>query len=190
MGLIPVGVGIAEAAAQDLLDLIFVMQRNIGGFVADVTLEEVGVDELEVTDHPVEQGADITDHSFKRPAHLTVRAGWSNSSPQALGDPNYVQSIYDSFLAMQANRQPIEVVTGKRIYENMLINRLQITTDEKTEHSLAMVCEMREIILVATQTVTVGNASKMTNPQLNGAVQNQGAQSLQPGTNYNPAGDS
>lgn len=44
-----------------------------------VTLEEVHHDELEITQHPVEQGANIADHAFKRPAEVIVTYGWSNS---------------------------------------------------------------------------------------------------------------
>ncbi len=44
-----------------------------------VTLEEVHHDELEITDHPVERGAVISDHAFKRPAEVVIRCAWSNS---------------------------------------------------------------------------------------------------------------
>ena len=48
-------------------------------FTAQVTIEEVHMDELVITEHPVEQGASITDHAFKKPAELLLRLGWSNS---------------------------------------------------------------------------------------------------------------
>lgn len=47
---------------------------------AQVTIEEIHQDELEITDHPVESGALISDHAFKHPAEVTIRMGWSNSS--------------------------------------------------------------------------------------------------------------
>ena len=46
---------------------------------AQATFEERHIDELEVTDHPVQQGAMISDHAFKRPAEVTLHLGWSNS---------------------------------------------------------------------------------------------------------------
>lgn len=54
--------------------------------VANVTVEEKHQDDLEITEHPVEQGGAITDHAFKKPAEVTVRMAWSNSSsaPQSL----------------------------------------------------------------------------------------------------------
>lgn len=47
--------------------------------IANATIEEVHHDDLEITDHPVEQGASITDHAFKRPAEVVLKLGWSNS---------------------------------------------------------------------------------------------------------------
>ena len=41
--------------------------RSIGGIIPDVTIEEVHTDEIELTQHPVQQGAAITDHKFKKP---------------------------------------------------------------------------------------------------------------------------
>ena len=46
---------------------------------AHAVIEEKHHDELEVTEHPVEQGAMITDHAFKRPAEVMLKLGWSNS---------------------------------------------------------------------------------------------------------------
>lgn len=57
-------------------------RRSIGKIIAQVTVEEKHHDELEVTQHPVEQGANIADHAFKRPNELTLRVAWSNSPGQ------------------------------------------------------------------------------------------------------------
>jgi hypothetical protein len=48
-------------------------------FIPDATIEEVHTDDLEITDHPVEQGTVISDHAFKRPSELVITAGWSDS---------------------------------------------------------------------------------------------------------------
>ena len=48
--------------------------------VANVTIEESHHDELEITDHPVERGSNISDHAYKRPNEVTVLVAWSNST--------------------------------------------------------------------------------------------------------------
>lgn len=178
MSILGVGITLLEAVAQDLIGPIIVRSRNIGGFIADVTIREDHEDELVITENPVEQGADVTDNSFKAPARLTVDVGYSNSSPNSNGDPNYVQSIYAQFLALQAGRQPFDVITGKRVYTNMLITLLHTTTDEASENALYLTVRMREIILVDTQTVSVPPSQNMSSPQDTGATQNQGTQQL------------
>jgi hypothetical protein len=177
-GLIPFGLSIVDATIQGLIGPIYVNSRNIGGFVADVTVREEHEDELVVTENPVEEGAAITDHAFKQPARLVVEIGYSNSSLQSQGDSNYVNDMYDQFLQLQSSRQPFDVITGKRQYTNMLITMLQTITDEKTENALLLTVKMREIILVNTQTVSVPPAGNMASPPDTGATVQTGQQQL------------
>jgi hypothetical protein len=185
VSIIPLGVALAEATVLNLISPTIIRPRSIGGFVADVTVEEQHTDEVAITENPVEQGAAIADHAYKRPAEVTIRAGWSNSSLASLGNPAYDEQTYAAFLALQASLQPFQVITGKRIYNNMLIRRLGVVTTEATENALMMVVECREVILVTTQTVTVPPAANMSNPASNAAPTPQGQQTLQPGANYN-----
>jgi hypothetical protein len=53
--------------------------------MADVTVEEIHHDRVELTEHPVERGGVVSDHAFKRPAEIVIRCGFSNSSPAAAG---------------------------------------------------------------------------------------------------------
>jgi hypothetical protein len=46
---------------------------------AQATIEEKHLDEMEITEHPVEQGAAITDHMYKLPARVSLQLGWSDS---------------------------------------------------------------------------------------------------------------
>jgi hypothetical protein len=52
---------------------------------AQVTIEERHHDELEITNHPVEHGAEITDHAYKRPPELFIECAWSNSPSRDTG---------------------------------------------------------------------------------------------------------
>src|SRR6266478_6601275 len=65
--------------------------------VAEVTVSESGEDALIITEHPVEQGSTISDHAFKRPAHLRLHVGWS--AAYVGGD---VAQVYSDVLTLQA----------------------------------------------------------------------------------------
>lgn len=193
-GLIPYGLSVANAAIQGLIGPIIIRQRNIGGFVANVTIREDHEDELVVTENPVEQGAAITDHSFTQPPRLTVDIGYSNSALESEGDPSYVNDQYANFLQLLRSRQPFDVITGKRQYQNMLITLLHTVTDEKTENTLLLTVRMKQIILVSTQTVSVPPANVQADPASTGATQQLGTQQLSgtgtvgaPGSGFAPS---
>lgn len=178
--------GALQNATAVVSDFILIRPlRSIAGFTANVTILERHSDDTEITEQPVEQGAAITDHAYNRPSQLSVEIGYSNSSIEAGFDPNYVSNMYAQFLNLKASRVPFEVFTGKRHYVNMLIKTLAVTTDEKTENALIMRIDMKQLLIVTTQVVTVPDSSVMANPEKTGATQNTGTQQLAPGTAYN-----
>jgi hypothetical protein len=195
-------INLSLSILSDLVNLVLFQPRNIGGFIADVTIEEHHRDSLAITEHPIEQGAAIADHSFLRPAHVTIRAGWSNSSvtsarrlatafqTQSLSpifDTNYIRTVYGQLRDLQATREPFDVVTGKRSYSNMLMENLLVHTDERSENALMVTCDCREVILVGTSTISIPNASSQQTPQLNQPTIDNGQKQLTPATNFNPA---
>jgi hypothetical protein len=170
--------GIITAAVQLGVEAILVKPKHqIGDFTAHVTISEKHVDEMEVTDHPVEQGSKITDHAFMRPCELVVECAWSNS-PQNAGlisgllgaatgtvaglstilggnGVNQVRDIYQKLLALQRSRVPFDVLTAKRAYKNMLLKSLQTETDKESANILRVTAHMREVIIATVQVVTI-----------------------------------
>lgn len=187
MNFLPFGLTLAQLTALGPAVPILVRARSIGPFIANITVEEQHLDELVITDHPVERNAVISDHAFKRPMAVVVTAGYSNSSKQAGGNPNYINDVYRAFLALQESRELITIITGKRFYSNMLIQRIMVQTDEKTENALFMRCECREVIIVTTQTVAFPPAQDQRNPAVTSPVQNRGTITVRPATGFNPS---
>ena len=149
--------------------------RSIGGLVADATVEETHTDELEITEHPIDQGASITDHAFMRPREVVIKFGFSNSTgtggaysnaglptlPSVLAGSGarQIDEIYQQLLGMQATRQLLNVYTARRKYANMLIKSLRVSTNKETENVLMVEALFRQVILVSTQVVTVPAAA-------------------------------
>lgn len=160
--------------------------RAIGGIVAQVTIQEQSSDELQITDHPVEQGSPISDHAFKRPVSVNINAGWSVAGASDLSAET---GVYGLLLSWQSALIPFDVITGKRSYSNMLIERLIVATDEKTEFSLMAQISCRQVIIVSTQTVQADGMSSQTSdhasPENTAPSQDQGPQS----TTTPPAGN-
>lgn len=146
----------------------FMPKRAIGSFTATVTIEEAAIDELEVTQHPVQQGAEITDHAFKKPVEVTITVLQAENEDEPLSE------IYQRIVEMQEKREPLDVVTGKRAYKNMLITSLRQTTDAHTEFALSLTFTLREIIITALEVVTVPERSKQKDPGKTDATKNAG----------------
>jgi hypothetical protein len=171
-----------------LLDFLQISPKSaIGDVEIMASLEEIYTDALQTTDHPVEQGADITDHSFKRPSEVVIRCGWSNSSFTALSGAvealfsggglsaaDYVSGVYSQLLALQQSRVPFDVLTNKRQYTNMLIQSLAVETDNKTSNALMVTATCKQIIIVNTQATTLPPREQQAEPAKTAEVQKTG----------------
>jgi hypothetical protein len=147
-------------------------QRSLGGLYADVTIEEKHTDELEITEHPVEQGAAVHDHAYKKPEIVTIRAGVTDAKQSGGERPS--QEFYDKLLDLQAKREPFDIVTGKRKYTNMLIKSLSAYSDPDNENCLIFTAECQEVIIVTTQVTSVPPRAKQANPAKTGATEDKG----------------
>jgi hypothetical protein len=150
-----------------------------GSFVTQPTVwvEERLDDTLVITDHPVEQGATISDHAYKRPAEVTLRLGWRGESQTEL------QSIYQGFLQLQAESILFDLYTGKRHYFNMLVSHISVATNERTENILDGTIHCRQVILVSTTAVNVP-VQNQSNPQATAGATDMGTNNLQDGKNF------
>jgi len=160
--------------------------RKLGGIIPDVVIEEAHTDTLTITDHPVEQGAEVSDHAFKNPAELSMRIGWSASS-LALGGVisgivngsllktkiKTVRDVYEELLKLQASRKTFDVSTGKRLYKSMLIRSISTVTDQSTENALIVTVVLREIIIVQTKAAKL-KAANQASPDKTAPVVDRG----------------
>jgi hypothetical protein len=160
----------------DLPEVTFTPKRSIGSFTAQMTVEEISNDDLEITEHPVQEGASITDHCFVKPPELSIRASFEPDFESSLNE------IYQNLLSLQSSRQPFSVTTGKRSYKNMLMQSLTVDTDKTTENILSIRVRLREIRLVQLETTFIAPRNRQKNPNETGAIENSGQKSALPAT--------
>jgi hypothetical protein len=173
-------------AASFVQTALFQTQRAIASIIPNCAIEERHLDRLVVTQHPVEQSASISDHTYKMPSEVTLRWAWSNSptlgsllagvtNGQGLVLPD-IDQIYTSLLALQVSGEVFGLSTGKHYYPTMVLTSLMVTTDKDTEEVLMVTAVCTEVILVSTQAVNVAPLSSQTFPQQTGGVATTGAQ--------------
>lgn len=195
-------------AASALTTLFFQTSRFIGpsstAIIPGCVIEERHTDRIVITEHPVESGSVVSDHFYRMPAEVMLRWAWSNSpvlSPTLIenalinlsqtlsalpseiigdmGNNGYVQQVYQKLLALQLSTQPFAISTGKRVYANMMIESLQVTTDLTSENSLMIMAICKEIIFAQTASAKVPDISTQAQPQFSAAVEQQGTKVAQ-----------
>jgi hypothetical protein len=154
----------------------------IGDIVPHVVIEEIYRDQVITTDHPVEKGAAVTDHAFRRPPTLEIRCGWSNSTARSSG---FVVQVYEQLVSLQerSRQKPIDVYTPRRHYENMVMGEVQAVRDGNTNEILACSVALRAIIIVESQT-TGGDAASQAEPASTASPADAGPVSTTPGQGY------
>lgn len=138
------------------------VRRSINDIIGYTTLREETNDILTVTRQPVQEGASITDHSYKEPFTLNIQilmqpslvsnAGTFNSGVSDLSNfrSGGLRTLYEKFLNLQNNRQLFTVQTPKRTYSNVLLTAIGNTTDKTSENILMLNLAFQEVILVST----------------------------------------
>lgn len=180
-------VGVTTSLAQQVLVNALVRptaRRSIGTLLPQVVVSEKHTDELQMTDHPVEAGATITDHAFKLPAIVVITCGFGKAGPPsdqpfAIRTPVDLNDVYQSLLKLQDPPTLIDIVTGKRLYKNMLVKVISVETDVETENVLMITLTCRQVIMATTQDIVVpAPASAQAEPQTTQAPTNTGAKQL------------
>jgi len=103
----------------------------------------------ELTSHPVEDGADVTDHFRRNPDKLTMVVFITNTPilPEQQGIPDRDIQIFEDLLRdIWAVGEPLTVITGLRTYENMVLLEVSTTRDPSTGQALSINLNFQEIV--------------------------------------------
>jgi len=130
-------------------------------FVFDAVFKLVHTTALRTTEHPVQSGANIIDHSFQLPERLHFEIGMSDvmdSYYQNQWEEFSQKSVsaYQKLKEIQYSRLPVTITTRLNTYHNMLIEHMHAPDDFKTVYGLRCLIQTKQII---TSTVKVTKVS-------------------------------
>lgn len=132
----------ARIEAEDTLGFDFVL--------FDVVESETHRSAAKVTDHPVEAGAEISDHVVTEPDTLDLVARVSNTPIVSEADAvlltsDRVEEAYTALRGIKERRTTVSASTTLRVYEGMIITELSVTRDAATGDVLAVALKLREV---------------------------------------------
>ena len=138
-----------------------------GDIVFDAVFKTDHTTELEVTQHPVQNGASITDHSFLQPESVGFQFGYSDVMGQT-GEVNHSVNAYALLREIMAEREPLTVVSRLHQYDNMLITQLSVPDEMGQMFGLKGEIRLQQVIQVEAAIVKV--QTKITSSKSGGTT--------------------
>ncbi len=151
-------------------------KTNVAGYFFDAFLRVDHTSKLNITDHPVETGANISDHAFLEPAELVMEIGMSDTAKsivkgQFVSTRSRSVTAYQLLKELQQQRIPLQIHTRLANYKNMLIETISVPDDYTTLYALKATVTFREVIIASTKTVKISARPNTTNSTNRGNVE-------------------
>jgi len=130
---------------------------------ADLTITESHQRRAEVTSHPVESGATISDHIILPPETVQLDgfvtdATITEAETASLGR---TQEIFDSLEQLWNETDVVTVVTGYKTYENMVIVDLSLPRDRPSSMRFSMT--LQKLTVVETEMAQIAGGTTTAN---------------------------
>lgn len=119
----------------------------------DATVSESHDISNDITDHPVEDGGNVSDHIRGKPFYLTIEAAVSDKpiDPGTI-EPGRALAVYERLKAL-AKGQVFTVATGVGDYDSMAIESLSLPRSSTTGKALRLMLKLKQIRIVRTKVV-------------------------------------
>ena len=95
--------------------LLLGRKREFAGIIPDVIISEEHENEVIVTRHPVDTGANVADHAYCLPAVINCQFGWSDSSRllNSILDFSIFKGLTKNFLNCRPNENLLRYLQEK-----------------------------------------------------------------------------
>lgn len=149
-------------------------KTNIGGLFFDAVLSVSTEHTATITSHPVQLGANISDHMYLEPISITMEVAMSDAMDSMLfgqwtGGGGYTKSVsaYRMLCDLQARRIPITVLTRLNKYPDMVIESISVNDDYKSLYGLRATVSLKQVFVAEATTDTVSARSWVTDADAN-----------------------
>lgn len=134
-------------------------RTSISSVVLDAVLSEEHVYNSRVTNYPIEDGRIISDHIINEPDTLQITGIVSDTPLSILAPFNRSINAFNTLIEIHNRKERITVVTGIKVYTDMVITSLQVPRNLQSGQSLTFVIDMQKIFIDASVQVTLNNNS-------------------------------
>ena len=154
-------VGTVEQTTQGTPDTVYVF---------DSIMQVEHLQRVEKTQHPIQTGANISDHAFNMQARVTLAIGMSDAMDsftpgQWTGDSSKSVNCYQTLKAILKARgapSPLTITTRLDVYTNMLLIELSAPDSVETQFGLKATAVFEETLTGTVATQQVSSRSDLT----------------------------
>lgn len=138
-------------------------KAQVGAIALDATVSEEHSADADITSHPVEDGAPVSDHIRAQPDTITLQGiisdtPISEADRRATDDTESAGRAEKAFHALRQLRdtgQVVDVITGLHVYRSMAVKSLRAPRDARTGDALRFTITLAQVRKVQTQTVAI-----------------------------------
>ena len=137
-------------AVLDVLGIPIFFLSKVGHIVVDAVLNENHLYDSEITENPVEDGTVYSDNIVLLPVVLEMecRVSDATSTPARLNYPGRSNEAFSELVDLQRKKEPISIVTGLNVYQNMLIKSVGFPRSSLDGNSIKFSLVARELLIV------------------------------------------
>lgn len=126
---------------------------SIDGFPLDVSLSETHTMRSDVTEYPVESGANVSDHIRPLPFELSIEGLVSdipltNMGPLRPSGVRHSQAAFEHIQKMWKAQKTVHIVTSLRTYENMAVLDVSVPRARDKTGGLWFTAQFRQIDII------------------------------------------
>jgi hypothetical protein len=131
-------------------------QGRIGNILLDVTISETHERSNRVTNFPVEDGSNVTDHIGNEPERVFLE-GFVTNNPAVPGAPAILraENTFNLLDALWREREVVEVATQLRVYRDMGIVRINVPKGRGVGDALRFTVELQRVRKVGSEVVDI-----------------------------------
>lgn len=143
------------------ISLLFNTRVSVGGLFFDASINESHQMEADITSHPIEVGANITDNAVIQPTMVTLNVAvgsvYSMASILSFTSTDRPRDAVAKIRQLQANRTPVTLICRLANYTNMLIKSIVANQTVDTASSAYMTIILQEAIIVDSSAGSIYN---------------------------------
>lgn len=145
-------------------------QTKIGNITIDAAISLPESNSATITTNPIETGTEVSDGIYYQPMILTITGRISdydfNRTLNVLKQNFFgkkgktvADSAYYALKALYESKTPFQIVTSRRIYDNMLFSNFNVQVDATTAQTLAFTATAQEILYAKAVTIKIPRSS-------------------------------